>query len=81
MKPKMKAMKYEQQDGRTILTDAEGLPVLIGILTRPATTAHARIKASLVVAYETPEGETKALPLPVAMIGRKPTFEFRLEQN
>lgn len=79
-------------EGRSILLH-EGLPVLVNLHTRPASSAPegTRLKAAFTVNYTDPEsGEEHLLPLPVAqatMCGcedRDPhgwTPEFRLESN
>lgn len=85
----------ELADGRSIMIDDEGEPVLVTIGLRPSTTAPARIKAVLGILTEGDDGETDMVPLPFAqaIIGvgetntgraRKPngwTPEFRLEMN
>jgi hypothetical protein len=93
----MEGFEKEGHEGRTMLmTDPEsdncaiGMPALVKMTMRESTTAHGRIKASLVIPTSEPaDGEMEVIHLPFAQAvtcgcGRPPhgwTPEFRLEMN
>jgi hypothetical protein len=81
-------MKVIDMDaGRTMLLN-DGVPVLVSLAMRDASSAPARVKAALVIPVMTPEG-AGAVPLPfaeavLAFGGDLPhgwTPEWRLEMN
>jgi hypothetical protein len=65
---------------RTILTQ-DGLPVLVEMTTREATTAPARLKANLTITVPCEKHGQHTYPLPFAQAGEGVTPEFRLEMN
>lgn len=84
----MEATVRKFEDGRTMLT-MDGQPMLVGMVLREATSAHARYKAALVLPVKDESGDG-IVPLPFAVptmggpAGRKLrgfTPEWRLEMN
>lgn len=81
-------LKHRKVGPRTMMT-FKGQPVQIGLVMRPSASAPSRIKAALVMAATTDEGDEGIVPLPFAQAtiaprDRKPrgyTPEFRLELN
>ena len=83
-------MKAKKCAGRTILMTDEGMPALMQLTMREATTAAGRVKCALVTIENADDPDTrKIFPMPFAVPvmtpdGKKPrgfTPEFRLEMN
>lgn len=74
----------KQGNGRTMMLDDEGRPILVGLVRREATTAPegTREKAMLIAEVD---GGMVPLPFAIPTVGkRKPhgvALEFRLEMN
>lgn len=77
---KESTMQITELQDRTIITH-DGLPALVKLHTREATSAPARLKATLTVDAPCEKHGTHELPLPFAQAGPLFTTEFRLEQN
>lgn len=63
-------------NGRTIVADEDGAPILISLATRNATTSPTRLKMVLGVTLEDEDGEAVLAALPFS--GQTPEFRFEL---
>jgi hypothetical protein len=67
----------KQPNGRTILMHDDGMPVMVALDTREATSANGRVKARFIAAGEVKGKSVLAL---MPFTGAK-QVEFRMEMN